>query len=102
MAELRRGSKLRQRLQMEIEEATHSVHITEDNIRYHYQQLSYIQAYEVEPVKRHHDMAYWQSSINQLHAQMSMLQRRLAVAVQDLHDFEEVTAELSERANVGE
>ncbi|TQW01130.1 hypothetical protein V2A60_002145 [Cordyceps javanica] len=99
MAELRRGSKLRQRLQMEIEEATQSVHLTEDNIRHQYQQLSYIQAYEVDPVKRHHDMAYWQSSINQLHSQMTMLQHRLAVAVQDLHDFEEATAEISERAS---
>ncbi|OAA75031.1 hypothetical protein LEL_07019 [Akanthomyces lecanii RCEF 1005] len=98
MAELRRGSKLRQRLQEEIEEAKQSVHSTEDNIRYHYQQLSYIQAYEVDPVKRHRDMAYWQSNINQLQAQMTTLQHRLSVAVQDLRDFEEATAEISERA----
>ncbi|ATY61811.1 hypothetical protein A9K55_008789 [Cordyceps militaris] len=99
MADLRRGSKLRQRLQMEIEEATHSVHLTEDSIRHHYHQLSYIQAYEVDPGKRHHDMAYWQSSINQLHSQMTMLQHRLAVAIQDLRDFEEATAEVSERSS---
>ncbi|OAA60112.1 hypothetical protein ISF_06123 [Cordyceps fumosorosea ARSEF 2679] len=99
MAELRRGSKLRQRLQMEIEDATQSVHLADDDIRYHYQQLSYIQAYEADPVKRRHDMAYWQTRINQLHAQITMLHHRLAVAVQDLHDFEEATAEISERAS---
>ncbi|KAM3506417.1 hypothetical protein MY11210_007567 [Beauveria gryllotalpidicola] len=96
MAELRRGSKLRQRLQMEVEEATQSVQLTEDNIRHHYHQLSYIQAYEADPARRHHDMAYWQSNINQLQSQMTMLQHRLAVAVQDLNDFEEATAEISQ------
>ncbi|EGX90078.1 hypothetical protein CCM_06498 [Cordyceps militaris CM01] len=55
--------------------------------------------YEVDPGKRHHDMAYWQSSINQLHSQMTMLQHRLAVAIQDLRDFEEATAEVSERSS---
>lgn len=83
---------------MEIEEATQSVYSTEDNIRQNYQQLSYIQAYEVDVVKRRRDMAYWQSKINQLQAQMTTLQHRLSAAVQDLCDFEEATAEISERA----
>ncbi|OAR02172.1 hypothetical protein LLEC1_03497 [Akanthomyces lecanii] len=98
MDALRRGSKLRQRLQVEVEEATQSVHSAEDNIQHHYHQLSYIQAYEPDPVKRHREMAYWQSNINRLQAQMTTLQHRLSVAVQDLQDFEEATAELSERS----
>ncbi|KAJ6785073.1 hypothetical protein PWT90_08527 [Aphanocladium album] len=99
MAELRRGSKLRQRLQMEIEEASQSVQVTEDDLRYQYQQLSYVQSYELDPVKRQREISYWQSSIGQLEGQMSTLRHRLAIALQDLQDFEEATAEVTERAN---
>lgn len=98
MAELRRTSKLRQRLQTEVQEVTQHVQQTDYEIRYQYQQLSYVQSYETDPTKRHHDIAYWESSIRQLEGTMATLHQRLAVATQDLQDFEEATAELTERA----
>lgn len=99
MAELRRGSKLRERLQLEIDETSERVKTVEEDIRFRYQQLSYASSYESDPVKRQNDIAYWQSNVNQVEAQLSALLRRLAVARQDLEDFEEATAEISAEAS---
>lgn len=98
MAELRRGSKLRQRLQMEVDEASQHVQSTEENIHYQHHQLSQVEAYETDPAKREQEVAYLEADIRRLQSQLTLLQERLAAALQDLQDFEEATQEVSERS----
>lgn len=99
MAALRRGSKLRERLQEEIDEARQNVQSTDYDLQYYYQQMSYVHSNETDPIKRQQEMAYLQGSINHLQNQMVALQHRLSVAIQDLADFEDATAEVDELAS---
>ncbi|KAJ3494305.1 hypothetical protein NLG97_g4171 [Lecanicillium saksenae] len=99
MAELRRGTMLRQRLETEIAETSTSLRGVEEDLRYQYQQLQYIQSSDDDAAGRQRQLVYWQATVNQSEAHVSMLRRRLAVALQDLRDFEEATAEVNEEAN---
>jgi chromosome segregation ATPase len=106
MAQLRRDSKLRERLQMLVHEAQEQVHSTQYSIDYYRQQLSLAMAHETEVDEteideRERAKASIEAEIHRLERQLVTVRLKLDVAKEELEDFEDTTREASRRGEEG-
>ena len=101
MAQLRRHSKLRERLQMHVHEAQEQVRSTEYSIDYYREQLSLAMTHETDVDERERAKTSLEAEIQRLGRQLVSVRQKLDIAIEELEDFEDSTREASRRGEEG-
>lgn len=95
IVELHRQSRLRERLQGEIDEVKKYIQEADHDLQHHYQQVTRVQANdEINVLKQQQEMVSLQYTISQLQGQKVTLQHRLNIAMQDLATFHDAMVEV--------
>lgn len=97
IAELHRQSRLRERLQKQVDEIKKYIQEADCDLQHHHQQILSLQTNdEMNGLKQQREMVSLQCTICQLQGQKIALQRQLNTAMQDLAAFQDAMAEVEE------